>query len=139
MKTMFRMLVIVLFISVTGGLSIAFANDPLSYNIDFQIQLRSNVSVKMGAVVVINPRNPNNGLQVLTLNGTGQTANTFVPLAQAVFSDNFGGLVSKMVLLNYPGHGNSGYPVGIQFGDLNMADYVTSLLASIDKLTPLGL
>ncbi|HKX27543.1 MAG TPA: alpha/beta hydrolase [Blastocatellia bacterium] len=93
----------------------------------------------MGAVVLTNPRHPRNGLQVLVLNGTGQTANTFKPLAQAIFADQFGGIVSRMVLLNYPGHGNSGYPVGVKFGDLTIGDYVTSLLASIESLTPMGL
>jgi pimeloyl-ACP methyl ester carboxylesterase len=139
MKILFRVFLAGMFLVIGGGLSLVSASEPPSYDINFQIQLRNNVSVQMGATVVVNPRNPNYGLQALFLNGTGQTANTFKPLAQAIFSDNFGLLVSKAVLLNYPGHGNSGYPTGIQFGSLSINDYVTSLLASLDELPHLGL
>jgi pimeloyl-ACP methyl ester carboxylesterase len=139
MKTVFRVFLAGMFLVIGGGLSLVSASEPPSYDINFQIQLRDNVSVQMGATVVVNPRNPNFGLQVLFLNGTGQTANTFKPLAQAIFSDNFGFLVSRAVLLNYPGHGNSGYPSGIQFGSLSINDYVTSLLASLEELPRLGL
>jgi pimeloyl-ACP methyl ester carboxylesterase len=139
MKTAFRVFLAVMFLVIGGGLSLVSAAEPPSYDINFQVQLRNNVSVQMGATVVVNPRNPNHGLQALFLNGTGQTANTFKPLAQAIFSDNFGLLVSKAVLLNYPGHGNSGYPSGIQFGSLSINDYVTSLLASLEELPHLGL
>jgi pimeloyl-ACP methyl ester carboxylesterase len=139
MKTTLQMFVIGLLLTFTGGLSLISAAEPLSANISFQIQLRDNVSVQMGGIVMTNSHNPHFGLRVLVLNGTGQTANTFKPLAQAIFADPFGIAVSKIVLLNYPGHGNSGYPTGIQFGSLTMDDYVTSLIASIDKLTPFGL
>ncbi|MEW6736096.1 MAG: hypothetical protein AB1489_32685, partial [Acidobacteriota bacterium] len=73
MKTMIRVLLAGIFLSVIGGLSLASAAEPPSYNVNFQIQLRNNVSVQMGAVVLVNPRNPNNGLKLLVLNGTGQT------------------------------------------------------------------
>jgi pimeloyl-ACP methyl ester carboxylesterase len=139
MKTVFRVFLAGMFLVIGGGLSLVSASEPRDYDVNFQIRLRNDVSVQMGATIMVNPRNPNFGLQVLFLNGTGQTANTFKPLAQAIFSDNFGLLVSKAILLNYPGHGNSGYPYGIQFGSLSIDDYVTSLLASLDKLPRLGL
>jgi pimeloyl-ACP methyl ester carboxylesterase len=139
MKTVFRVFLAGMFLVIGGGLTLVSASEPRDYDVNFQIRLRNDVSVQMGATIVVNPRNPNFGLQVLFLNGTGQTANTFKPLAQAIFSDNFGLLVSKAILLNYPGHGNSGYPNGIQFGSLSIDDYVTSLLASLDKLPRLGL
>jgi pimeloyl-ACP methyl ester carboxylesterase len=139
MKTMFRIFLPLMFLVIGGNVSPISASEPPAYDINFQIQLRNNVSVQMGATVVVNPRNPRFGLQVLFLNGTGQTANTFKPLTQAIFSDNLGFLVSKAVLLNYPGHGNSGYPNGIQFGSLTINDYVTSLLASLAELPHLGL
>jgi pimeloyl-ACP methyl ester carboxylesterase len=139
MKTVFRILLAGMFLVIGGGLSLVSASEPRDYDVNFQIRLRNDVSVQMGATVVVNPRNPNLGLQVLFLNGTGQTANTFKPLAQAIFSDNFGLLVSKAILLNYPGHGNSGYPNGILFGSLSVNDYVASLLASLDELPRLGL
>ncbi|MBO0800158.1 MAG: alpha/beta hydrolase, partial [Blastocatellia bacterium] len=139
MRTIFRVFLAGMLLIIGGGLSIVSASEPHSYDINFQIQLRSGVSTQMGATVMENSGNSKFGLQVLFLNGIGQTANTFKPLAQAIFSDNFGLLVSKIILLDYPGHGNSGYPDGIQFGSLSIDDYVTSLLASLDELTHLGL
>src|SRR5215510_1487623 len=100
MKMMFRVFLAGMFLIIGGKVSPISASEPPSYDINFQIQLRNNVSVQMGATVVVNPRNPRFGLQVLFLNGTGQTANTFKPLAQAIFSDNFGFLVSKAILLD---------------------------------------
>jgi len=139
MKTVFRVFLAGMFLVIWGGLSLVSATELSTFDINFQVQLRTNVSVQMGATVAVNPRNPSSGLQVLFLNGTGQTANTFKPLTQAIFSDNFGFVVSKAILLNYPGHGNSGFPTGIQFGSLSINDYVTSLLASLDKLPQQGL
>ena len=112
MKTVFRVFLAGMFLVIGGGLSLVSATELSTFDINFQVQLRTNVSVQMGATVAVNQRNPSSGLQVLFLNGTGQTANTFKPLTQAIFSDNFGFVVSKAILLNYPGHGNSGFPAG---------------------------
>ena len=64
MKTVFRVFLAGMFLVIGGGLSLVFASEPPSYDINFQVQLRDNVSVQMGATVVVNPRNPNFGLQV---------------------------------------------------------------------------
>lgn len=109
------------------------------FTINFTVQLRENVSVEMGAIVLDNPSTPPNGVTILTLNGTGQTASTFEPLAQALFTDTTDSKVARMILLNYPGHGNSGLPTGTQFGLLGINDYVSALLASLGRLAQLNM
>src|SRR5262249_17814850 len=110
MNKMFRVFLTGMFLLICGGMSLIYASQSTpeslttSYNITFPIQLRDNVSVQIGATVLTNPRNPHFGAQILFLNGTAQTAATFRPLAQAIFSDTFGFLVSKAILLDYPGH-----------------------------------
>jgi pimeloyl-ACP methyl ester carboxylesterase len=127
----------VFLIALFGLFSTAAAQN--SYTVNFQVQLRDNVSVEMGAIVLTNPDSPPNGSTILTLNGTGQTASTFRPLGETLFSDRTGSKVSRMILLNYPGHGNSGLPTGILFGELSINDYVTSLIESLDKLSQMNL
>src|SRR5262249_31692005 len=80
--------------------------------VKFQIQLRDNVTVQMGAIVITSQKNVKKGVTLLVINGTGQTANTFRPLAQAlVKSEKTGNKVARVILLDYPGHGNSALPM----------------------------
>jgi len=137
-KILFSILFSMLLI-ISSGLATAFAADPPQYNIDFPVQIRAGVSIKMGAVVLLNPTR-STGLTVLVTNGTGQTANTFVPFAQRLLTDaKLGKKIARFVLLNSPGHGNSGFPVGIKYGDFSFADYNTAIEESIRKLGTIGL
>jgi pimeloyl-ACP methyl ester carboxylesterase len=105
--------------------------------INFEVKIRSSregdVKVLMGATVISNPFSERGGNSILVLNGTSQTSQNFKTLAESVFADQLN--VSRMVLLDYPGHGLSGFPVGVgentKFGDLTMDDYVTVLLESL--------
>ena len=72
MKTVFRVLLAGMFLVIGGGLSLVSASELSSFDINFQIQLRTNVSVQMGATVAVNPRNPSSGLQVLSLMAQGK-------------------------------------------------------------------
>jgi pimeloyl-ACP methyl ester carboxylesterase len=128
-----------------AGSGLAQTNDsPNLFRINFLVAVRNGVSVDMGALVVANP-NLKRGSNILILNGTGQTANTFVPLANAILGDQrLGRQVARVVLLNYPGHGNSGLPVTlsgptVRFGDLTIDDYVTALINSFTTLNNIGL
>lgn len=101
--------------------------------VKFNVQLRNNVSVQMGATVITKTGSNRGRHSILVLNGTGQTSRTFIPLAQSLIASDAN--VSKMILLDHPGHGNSGFPVGVaKFGDLTMDDYVTALLGSLQQL-----
>lgn len=105
--------------------------------VKFTINIRNNVSVEIGATIISKSQHGKKGNSMLVLNGTGQTAKTFTTLAESVIASDAN--VSTMILLDYPGHGNSGTPVGggVKFGDLTMDDYVTALLASLDRLDDL--
>jgi pimeloyl-ACP methyl ester carboxylesterase len=135
MKKSFWSLFFGFMLLVTFGVSDTAAAGIPAFNLRFNIQLRDNVSVNMGAIILINPRHFRDGRTILVLNGTAQTANTFRPLAETLLSDETGTKVAAMILLNYPGHGNSGLPVGIRFGDLTVNDYVTSLIESLNRLS----
>lgn len=104
--------------------------------VTFNIQIRPHTTVAMGATIIAKSH-AQGGTSLLVLNGTGQTAKTFAALAESVVTSNTG--VSRMILLDYPNHGNSGIPSGggVKFGDLTMDDYVTALIASLEKLEDL--
>jgi pimeloyl-ACP methyl ester carboxylesterase len=100
----------------------------------FSVNLRPNVRVQMGATVISKSGSQKHGRSILVLNATAHTSESFVALAQSVIASDAN--VSKMILLDHPGHGNSGFPVGgsVKFGDLTMDDYVTALLGSLEEL-----
>jgi pimeloyl-ACP methyl ester carboxylesterase len=98
--------------------------------IKFNVKLKNNTTVEMGATVIYNPASQRKRNTILVLNGTSQTSNNFKDLAESVLASD--GDVSRMILLDYPGHGNSGFPVGgTKFGDLTMDDYVNTLLGAL--------
>ncbi len=132
-----------LFLLLTLGFaSIVNAQAP-QFKINFTVQVRPDVSVDMGAIVVVNPNKPKKGSTILVLNGTGQNSNTFIPLSQQLFADNVTTkLVARTILLNYPGHANSSLPIsttGVKFGDLSLRDYTTALIESLRKLNDIGM
>jgi pimeloyl-ACP methyl ester carboxylesterase len=104
--------------------------------VNFTVNVRPGVTVNMGATV-ISKTGSSNGDSILVLNGTAQTAKTFIPLAQSLIASNAN--VFRMILLDHPGHGNSGFPIGVKFGELNMDDYVTAFLESLGKLGSMNL
>lgn len=98
--------------------------------IKFNVKVRDNTTIEMGATVIYNPTSQRKRNTVLVLNGTSQTSANFKDLAESVLASDAS--VSRMILLDYPGHGNSGFPVGeAKFGDLNMDDYVNTLLGAL--------
>lgn len=125
-----------------GFASIVNAQAP-QFRINFNVQIRPDVSVDMGAIVVVNPAKPKKGSTILVLNGTGQNSNTFIPLSQQLFTDSVTTkLVARTILLNYPGHANSSLPIsttGVKFGDLTLGDYTTALIESLRKLNDIGM
>ncbi|KAF0233776.1 MAG: hypothetical protein FD167_4674, partial [bacterium] len=132
-----------LFLMLTLGFAnLAQAQAP-TFRINFTVQINPNVTVDMGANVVVNPSKPKKGSTILVLNGTGQNSNTFIPLSQQLFADSVTTkLVARTILLNYPGHGNSSFPIsnsGVKFGDLTLGDYVTSLIESLKRLNEIGM
>lgn len=125
---------------VLGAVGVAAAQEAVESTVSFTVPLREHVAVEMGATVLVNPRSPVRGLKVLVVHGLAETANTFRPLAEDLVDparrSPRGAPISRVVLLDLPGRGNSGLPVGggVRFGDLTLDDYVTSLLGSLDQL-----
>lgn len=123
-----------------AGVGVAAAQETVESTVSFTVPLREHVVVDMGATVLVNPRSPGRGLKVLVVHGLADTANTFRPLAEDLVDparrSPRGAPISRVVLLDLPGRGHSGLPVGggVRFGDLTLDDYVTSLLGSLDQL-----
>lgn len=98
--------------------------------------------VQVAATVVSSSSGGTRGETMLILNGTAQNSNTFLPLAQSVVSGS-GTRVSRVVLLDYPGHGASGFPTpgrgGLLYGSLTVDDYTTILIGALQQLKTLNM
>ena len=105
----------------------------------FSVVLRPGVSADIAYHVVVNPRTTPPALDVVVVHGLAQTARTFEPLAEALFTPSMGNKVGRVILLDEPGHGNSSLPTGgLMFGDLLIEDYATTLLQSLQVLRDRG-
>ena len=74
---------------------------------------------------------------VLAVPGFAHTAATWEPYAEALF-DTPQARTCAVFALDFPGHGGSGLPEGISFGELTLDDYATALVAVIDRLADSG-
>lgn len=102
-----------------------------------QVPLRPGVTVDLHLKVFVDeprasaPCPPEN--VVLAVPGFAHTAETWRPYAEAAFADP-AARPCAIVALDLPGHGASGLPVGLLFGELTLDDYATALLAVLDGL-----
>ena len=103
------------------------------------IALRPGVTAEIYLTVFVDPRHRCHGKVVLAIPGLASTAATFGPFADAIFEHHEGRRVCRVVAVDFPGHGSSGLPAGIAFGDLLLDDYVTVILASLERLPQFGL
>lgn len=112
-------------------------------DIDFSVVLRETGRATIHATVYENPR-ALAGSNVLAVHGLSETGTTFAPLARAMFSKRMvvGG-IKRMIAIDLPGHGSSGYPAnlpnGVKFGDLTIEDNVSVVIQAIDALRAKGL
>jgi len=109
----------------------------------FDVKLRGTATAKIHAIVYENPRR-SPGVTILAVHGFTETATTWGPLANAVFSDFvLGRRISRIVALDLIGHGKSPAPVFVppegRFGDLTIEDNVSTVVQSIDILRKKGL
>src|SRR6476469_2315443 len=105
----------------------------------FTAVLRPGVTADIAYHVVVNPKLTPPALDVVIVHGLAQTARTFEPLAQSLFSPSMGNKVGRVILIDEPGHGNSSDPsAGLLFGDLLIEDYATTLLQSLQVLRDRG-
>jgi len=103
------------------------------------VQLRPGVSVDLHARVFVDPARPSAVCPnvVVAVPGFAHTAATWGPYAQALFAEP-SRPACALIALDLPGHGGSGLPSGIAFGELTLDDYATALLAVLDGLKASG-
>jgi pimeloyl-ACP methyl ester carboxylesterase len=106
-------------------------------DIDFSVVLRETGSATIHATVYENPH-VLAGSNVLAVHGLSEAGTTFGPLAQAIFSRRKVVGIKRVIAIDLPGHGSSGYPAnlptGVKFGDLTIEDNVSVVIQSIDAL-----
>jgi pimeloyl-ACP methyl ester carboxylesterase len=84
------------------------------------------------------------GATLLAVHGLTETAQTWEPLASALFADKtLKHLVRRVVAIDLPGHGASeaptGLPGGVRFGDLTIHDNLSIVIQAIDTLRAQGM
>lgn len=100
------------------------------------VELRPGVSSNVNLTVLANPNLPCGGRTLLAIPGGFMTGETMRPLAAALFENHkhWPLFVSKVVLVNLPGHGGSSYPTNMPFRMITLEDYANSLFGILDQL-----
>lgn len=110
----------------------------------FDVPIRGTGSVSIHANVYENPHAGYFARTVIAVHGFTETANVWAPLADAIFEEApRGKRVKRIISIDLPGHGESGFPEntpdGSNFGALVIEDYIGVVIASIDTLAAQGL
>src|SRR5687768_1761966 len=99
------------------------------------VQLRPNVVVDLHLKVFVDEARPCIGRTIVAVPGFAHTAETFGPLAEAMFAAAAPGQhACRVIAVDLPGHGDSGLPSNLPFGFLTLDDYVTAVLAVLERL-----
>lgn len=114
----------------------AKSSEKTDYNITLHgVELREGVTSNITLRVFVNEKKPSSGKTIFIVPGWTQTANTWGPFAEAIFNDTqHGPKVSRVVVIDMPGHGNSALPDNLVFGDLTLDDYAQATLVSLERL-----
>jgi pimeloyl-ACP methyl ester carboxylesterase len=99
------------------------------------ISLREGVTATIHCRVFVNPKHYSSGLSILAIHGAGHTAATWENLAKAIFSySRIGSAFADFIAIDMPGHGQSGLPDNMLFGDMNVNDYVSIVINVMEEL-----
>lgn len=135
MKRTIEVVLLSLAITITQATYVATAED-----LTFIANIRPGVSVRIHADVLENQYAPVHGRTILCIHGLAHAGNAFLPLTAQVFADPLlGTSVRRVILLNMPGRGGSGLPSGALFGDLNVDDYATIVIRTLEKAKKQGI
>src|SRR5918996_3020962 len=106
-----------------------------------EVPLRPGVTADIHLKVFVNAAQPCLGRTILAVPGFAHTAETFGPLAEAIFASTpHGQYACRIVAIDFPGHGDSSLPsAGLPFGFLSLSDYVSVVLATLERLPSYGL
>ena len=104
------------------------------------VALRDGVTVDLRLTVYLNnDRRGRDGGTVFAVHGMSHTAATWEPMAEALFQrSGHRPNPSRLVALDLPGHGLGSQPSGALFGELTLDDYVSAVIAALDRLRDLG-
>jgi pimeloyl-ACP methyl ester carboxylesterase len=124
--------------------AVAGAEQALSASsISFDVKLRESATVSIHAAIYRNPWRVFGGETGLAVHGLTETGFTYEPLAAALFARPAYRSIGRIVAIDMPGHGESGFPQGlpegVKFGDLSIDDNVSVVLQSISALAQRGL
>jgi pimeloyl-ACP methyl ester carboxylesterase len=113
-------------------------------DLTFEVALRGTGSVSIHANVYTNAHAGVGAPTVVAVHGFTETANVWEPLANAIFETApRGNRVKRIVAIDLPGHGQSGFPqnlpAGTNFGSLLIEDYISVVAQSIDELAERGM
>jgi pimeloyl-ACP methyl ester carboxylesterase len=109
--------------------------------VTLRVELRPSVTSEVKLTVLTNPFMQWGGRTLLAIPGGFMTGETLRPLVHTLFSNlKYWPLVSRVVIVNLPGHGGSSYPTNLPFGLVTLDDYANSLFGILDQLknTPLA-
>jgi pimeloyl-ACP methyl ester carboxylesterase len=147
MKRIVAMLVLLLIVAVTPA---AADDDFFSYDLVFpEVELRPGVTADIDVLVLQNSdrrcRNGHKGHRsksIIALHGLANTANTWKPLANELFSDNpIGKEVCSILAINLPGRGYSSLPEGeadLSFGELTLNDHTQAVIGTLERVRQAG-
>jgi pimeloyl-ACP methyl ester carboxylesterase len=106
------------------------------------VEIRSGVAADISVTVFVNERSSrclDRGRSVLALAGIGFTAAVWEPLADALFAaGSRRSAYCRLYAIDPPGHGNSGLPNGMLFGDMTLLDLLTAYRNTWQRLTEMG-
>jgi pimeloyl-ACP methyl ester carboxylesterase len=102
------------------------------------VPLRPGVTVDLNLEVFSSPRRCCLGKTVFAVHGVANTAAAWEAMATELLSHELKGpRICRVVALDLPGHGGSGLPNGLLFGQLLLDDYVAAVINSLERLRAL--
>ncbi|WP_089934553.1 alpha/beta hydrolase [Candidatus Entotheonella palauensis] len=123
---------------IQGALALAMPKSDRNIMVE-DIELRPGVEVDIHVKVFVNEDAPCQSRTFFAVHGFAHTANTWKPLAEALFDNNpTGPVVCRVAAINLPGRGNSTLPTNLSYSELVLDDHVTAILATLDALRQRG-
>jgi pimeloyl-ACP methyl ester carboxylesterase len=105
------------------------------------VSIRAGVTADISVTVFVNERSPrclHRGRSLLALSGIGFTAASWGPTAEAVFARRHRrSSYCRFYAIDPPGHGNSGLPQGMPFGDMTLSDLLAAYRNTWTRLAEL--
>ena len=141
MKRIVAMLVVLLTVAVTP---VAADDHFFAYDLVFpDVYLQPGVTADINVLVLKNT-DPGcrHGKSIIALHGLANTANTWKPLANELFSDNpVGREVCSILAINLPGRGYSSLPkgeAGLRFEHLALNDHAQAVIGTLERVRQAG-